>query len=308
MRGAFPALAVALLAGCALRSDPAGPEQPARQPVHEAGKSYFGRDGYVEYIAGNSPVIITAPHGGELAPAEIPDRGCGTTVTDLATEQLARAFQFQFHRQTGRYPHVIINRLKRSKMDANRDRAEAACGNARADTAWHEYHRFVDAARAAVLASEGTGFYLDLHGHGHANQRLELGYLVPGAAFDRTDAALDADAALRDSSSIATMARRSGFAALLRGPASLGALFAAEGYPAVPGPADPSPRGEPYFSGGYSTERHGCARGGTICGVQIEANQRGVRDSEANRLRFAAATVRVLESYLATHLAVDLTP
>jgi acyl-homoserine-lactone acylase len=122
MRRLLPALAGAiLLAGCALRSDPAGPEQPARQPVHEAGKSYFGRDGYVEYIAGNSPVIITAPHGGELAPAEIPDRGCGTTVTDLATEQLARAFQFQFHRQTGRYPHVIINRLKRSKMDANRD-------------------------------------------------------------------------------------------------------------------------------------------------------------------------------------------
>ncbi|HYW08407.1 MAG TPA: hypothetical protein VE913_15720, partial [Longimicrobium sp.] len=179
MRALTALAGAALLAGCALRSDPAGPEQPRNEPSYVAGTSYFGRDGYVEYIAGNSPVIITAPHGGELAPAEIPDRGCGITVTDLATEQLARAMQYQFHRKTGRYPHVVINRLRRAKMDANRDLAEAGCGNARADSAWHEYHRFVDAARAAVLASEGKGFYLDLHGHGHPLQRLELGYLVP---------------------------------------------------------------------------------------------------------------------------------
>src|SRR5262245_57440187 len=45
-----------------------------------AGQSYFGRNSYVEYIAGNAPVIFSAAHGGDLKPAGIPDRDttCGT--------------------------------------------------------------------------------------------------------------------------------------------------------------------------------------------------------------------------------------
>ena len=30
------------------------------------GQSYFGVRGFVEYIPGDSPVILTAPHGGGL--------------------------------------------------------------------------------------------------------------------------------------------------------------------------------------------------------------------------------------------------
>ena len=50
-------------------------------PVYKAGQSYFGRNGYVEYIAGNTPVILSAPHGGALTPTTIPDRtasACGS--------------------------------------------------------------------------------------------------------------------------------------------------------------------------------------------------------------------------------------
>ena len=45
------------------------------------GHSYFGANGYIEYVAGNAPVIFTASHGGALLPASIPDRTgarCGT--------------------------------------------------------------------------------------------------------------------------------------------------------------------------------------------------------------------------------------
>ena len=38
------------------------------------GVSYFGRSNYIEYIAGDLPIIISAPHGGALIPAEMPDR------------------------------------------------------------------------------------------------------------------------------------------------------------------------------------------------------------------------------------------
>ena len=36
------------------------------------GQSYFGQNNYVEYIAGNLPIIIGVPHGGTLTPANLP--------------------------------------------------------------------------------------------------------------------------------------------------------------------------------------------------------------------------------------------
>ncbi len=39
--------------------------------VYVAGQSHLRRNGYVKYIAGNTPVIFTAPHGGTLSPSSI---------------------------------------------------------------------------------------------------------------------------------------------------------------------------------------------------------------------------------------------
>nr|MBP9196721.1 hypothetical protein [Saprospiraceae bacterium] len=35
------------------------------------GQSYFGFNQYIEYIAGNLPVILSAPHGGDKVPSDI---------------------------------------------------------------------------------------------------------------------------------------------------------------------------------------------------------------------------------------------
>jgi hypothetical protein len=45
------------------------------------GVSYFGRSNYIQYVAGDLPMIISAPHGGSLTPSEIPDRDC-TGISD----------------------------------------------------------------------------------------------------------------------------------------------------------------------------------------------------------------------------------
>jgi hypothetical protein len=158
---------------------------------------------------------------------------------------------------------------------------------------------------------------MDMHGHGHAIQRLELGYLLTGAQLDLSDASLDAQAAYEDTAGIRTISRESplSFSALLRGPGSLGSLYAANGFPSVPSASDPGPAGATYFSGGDNTRRHSCGAeasvfggttGGNICGIQIESNFTGVRDNASNRQKFGDATAIVLEQYLAAHWGIQL--
>src|SRR5688500_3580344 len=158
------------------RSIPPGPYTP--------GESYTGRNGYIEYIAGNAPVIYTAPHGGDLTPSEINDRTpsrCGGSVTigtDLNTRDLVLAVQQRHFARFGTHPHVIINHLARRKLDANRTETEAVCGSDAARVAFAEWHAFIDVAKAAVLQSSGRGWYMDIHGHAHTKPRLEIGYLL----------------------------------------------------------------------------------------------------------------------------------
>jgi N-formylglutamate amidohydrolase len=280
----------------------------ATAPVR--GVTYLGRNAYIEYIPGDLPIVVSAPHGGLLEPGEIPNRSRGETVRDRETEELAREIADALETRTGARPHVVICRLRRTKLDANREVVEAAQGNRLAQRAWFEYHSFIEAARHAVAAEHGSGFYIDLHGHGHTIPRLELGYLLDGATLRLSDPALD-HSPYEDQTSIRALSRRSTstFVGILRGPTSLGTMLESAGFPAVPSESQPAPAvGDPYFTGGYSTERHGSWAGGEISGVQIETNFAGVRDTEANRLNFATALAAVLESYLATHAGIDVTP
>ncbi len=305
---------------------PVVPPPVVPPPVsYTAGQTYFGRNSYIEYVAGNAPVILTAPHGGALTPASIPDRtapacgGSATTVTDANTADLVRVMQQRFFAKFGTYPHIVISNLSRRKLDPNRLPTEAACGNAEAASALVEWHEFIEIAKRAVLEAGGKGWYMDIHGHGHTLQRLELGYLLTASEIDRNDAALDAATAFENTSSVRTLSQFAplGFAALLRGPASLGTLYANNGFPSVPSTSDPRINGTDYFNGGDNTRRHSCgadatALGGTtngnICGVQIEANFTGVRDNAANRARFADITAVVLDEYLRTHWNLRLAP
>ena len=57
---------------------------------------YFGRNKYIEFHPGSLPIIISAPHGGDLIPSEIPDRTYGTMVTDSNTKELTLAIKNAF--------------------------------------------------------------------------------------------------------------------------------------------------------------------------------------------------------------------
>ncbi len=260
----------------------------------------LGRNGYVEYWEGNMPLVISAPHGGHLIPAEIDDRTSGTTVTDSNTKETALAFREAIFKRTGHHPYVVISNLKRTKLDPNREIIEAAESNIWAEQAWTEYHGFIESAKSEITLSFGSGLYVDLHGHGHSIQRLELGYLLSSNELVLSDDQLNSGN-LVESSSIRTLVSSTSFSfsELLRGQNSLGTLFSSSGIPATPSLSQPNPgQGNPFFSGGYSTRRHGSADGGRISGVQIEAYYAGLRNSSSNRAFFAEKAALVFQTFL----------
>lgn len=328
-RTAWVASVSVVMVACGLlgASNGANARQAEPPPIEAAtylvGKTYFGANRYVQYIPGNSPVILTAPHGGVLRPDSIPDRSkasCGgeaVLVTDTNTAELVLAMREAHFRRFGTYPHVVINRLARRKFDANRPLEEAACGNAEAARAFAEWHAFIDVAKAQVVKTSGRGWFMDIHGHGHEIQRLELGYLLRPADLNGSDAELDGKASLRERVSIRALLREPGatLSRLLRGPSSLGALYARAGIPAIPADNDLRPGSARYFAGGYNTSRHTCGAeaealggktGDRICGLQIEANFKGIRDTPESWKRFGEATAQVLEEYLLANMGLRL--
>jgi len=275
--------------------------------TYESGQSYFGENEYIEYKAGNLPIIISAPHGGSLEPSEIPNRLCSgcVYVRDSNTEQLVRQMYDAIFDLFGCYPHVIINRLHRRKLDANRAIGDAADGNPLGEQAWRDFHGFIEAAKDTTNKSYGKGLYIDLHGHGHDIQRLELGYRISKSELQLPSSILN-QAVYLDDASIKNLVNDNlnqlQLSDLLQGGNSFGELFEQANYPAVPSQTDPSPLDEDdYFSGGYNTQIHGSSLGGTIDGIQIECNMDGVRDNANNRADFAAATALVLKEYLEKH-------
>ena len=274
-----------------------------------SGKTYFSDKEYIEYFAGNMPLILTVPHGGLLVPSTIPNRNCAgcVTVMDTNTQELGRLIADEVKKITAGncFPHLIINRLRRTKLDANRDLFEAALDNPDAVNAWYAFHKFIDSAKMMVANQFQRGLLIDLHGHGHAFQRLELGYLLSASNLRSGNNFLNSQVAI-ENSSIRHLASNNKneyrHAELLNGQESLGGFFETERYTAVPGPADIAPRsGEDYFSGGYNTERHGSVDSGKIDAIQIECNFIGVRDSEISLQFFAEATANALVKFLKTH-------
>ena len=273
----------------------------------QPGKSYFGKNDYIEYIAGNSPFIVSAPHGGSLKPTSIPDRNCAacTYAQDTNTDLLAKEISTSFFKQTGCYPHVIICHLHRLKMDANREIVEAALGNPAAEKAWTEFQSYIDSAKTQVLKQYTKGFYIDLHGHGHAIQRLELGYLLYDTELQLTDNQLNTSKYINVSSIknlVSKNAQKLQHAELLRGVQAFGTLLQTQGFPSVPSQQDPFPLpNDPYFNGGYNTARHTSYKGGTIDGLQIESNFTGVRDNATNRKKFADSLSVTMRKYFGFH-------
>jgi len=274
------------------------------------GDRHYFHSNYIEYIEGDLPFIISASHGGSLLPAEMPNRVSDTAkaVPDQNTEELAREILAQVFKASGHFPHVIINRIHRMKLDPNRgplDTLELPYGNDSGRAAWTAYHAFIDTAMKKVKAAAGTGIYIDLHGHQHALPRVELGYLISNYQLGQPDSVLAKYAAASSMQYIASRTT-SAFPALIRGAQSFGGYLQARNIAAVPSPGIPDNDTNAFFSGGYTLKRHCSAKLDSLSGFQMELPLAGFRDSQATRAAFASVFLGVIRDYVKLHLGLEL--
>ena len=278
----------------------------------------YGYNNYTEYIKGSDDtrIIISIPHGGYQRPDDIPDRSsgcydsatdtctwrhdCGETssehckasiLSDMYTTEIGVQLHKALHHLTGERPFLVRNSLHRRKLDANRDVDEAAMGVEDAVRAWNDFHGFLAEARG-IINERSPGLVLDVHGQGHAEGWVELGYLFKSEELDQ-------DVLNFTASSIRSVAERNddNDDKLIRGSTSVGGLLQWKGYKSVPSSAHPGPAGGRYYSGGYITQVYGSKDGGRVDCIQLE-NPRHVRNAD-NYTMYADTLAFVVDMYMA---------
>jgi N-formylglutamate amidohydrolase len=289
--------------------DIAEPDEPpavmVRPPAGEI------RAEYIEYLRGGLPIILTCGHDGNRYPKSVPSREKGVKARDVGTKDLTDSIAVALRERTGKLPYVIMSHLGRPKMDPNRDQEEATGGGDVATKAWKAYHGSIDEAAAQAVKTFGFAFIIDVHAHGHSQRRLELGYGISADELNLSDSQLNAAPPGPEFTLNDLLAARGApsLATLIRGPGSIGDLYAKKGLRAIPSPDEPSPGKAAYFTGGYTIRHHaGGKQYPKVDGLQIETNRKGVRDSVESKLRFGEITVEVLAEFLKARYDYNLLP
>ncbi len=262
-------------------------------------------DQYTEVQYGNMPLIISVPHGGTDDPASIPDRTCPgiTTGIDLKTIELTNAIDSVCRVDYGFQPYLVISHLKRIKLDQNRDLPEATCSNNAIAAIWNNYHLSIDSFITKILAKYPLALFIDLHGHSHTKQRLEIGYLLSGSELRNPASIVPASTSIYNLLQQNTSLQIS---QLLTGQNSFGTLMENRSIPAVPSLQDPAPLfTDEYFEGGYNTQRYCSGIYPKVFGWQIESNYTGVRNNQANRVNFAKAFLQSIMQFYSSNTSMN---
>lgn len=198
---------------------------------------------------GTLPLVLTAPHDGDLPLGMTPVRSQGARVRDIGTAALTEQVAQRLQARLGQRPCVVVARFSRRFLDANRPEADALESDS-ALPAYRAYHAAVADCVAQARARHPQGALLvDVHGQGQASDTL----------FRGTRAGLTARSLLA----------RHGPAAL-QGPQSLIGLLAAKGYTVHPAVGAASLAEDPRFAGGYTVATYGSQQAGGIDAIQLE--------------------------------------
>lgn len=266
--------------------------------------STYGWEEFVTFKKGNFPLLIVAPHGGDRKPQWIQNRDCEDAITVKDQYTLGIAFQIENElKQRGYNPYMVLAKIHRIKVDLNQPLANSFCEDNAPEGLWKLFHNQIETYRSEVIKKFGRGLLIDLHGHGHTNQRIELGYLLSGEQLREIN---ENEFRSSDVTSIQSMIEnhpeKLSLLALLSGQHSLGTLLSIAGYPTVPSNEDPAPlKGDPFFSGGTNTQRYGSKNRAGVDAIQIELNRQYIRETPGDREQFALEFAQILTDYMHLH-------
>ena len=152
----------------------------------------------VTWQLGDSNLVVSVPHAGLLGQDTGPAGNLAclgghvietrkgslqfpikTYARDAGTDVIARHMRAHLAEE-GLLPHVVQCHVHRSKVECNRNMVEVAVATQgrEAETIHRTYHAWIaEALRLGVAEGGGHGaLLLDLHGHGHPHDCVELGY------------------------------------------------------------------------------------------------------------------------------------
>src|SRR5262245_35092320 len=234
---------------------------------------------------GTLPIIISAPHGGQLAVPGVPERsGKGLTnfqtVRDANTAELAESFALELEEQLGGKPWLVVARFDRAFIDANRS-AEEGYESGKAKPIYEAYHAALRAACKSVKEKHGRGLLLDIHAQGEFKDAICRG--------------------TRNGKTVTLLLEREGQHALTGKRSVLGHLQR-NGYRVLPScDADAEVKEVAKFNGGFIVDTYGSHTGHAIDAIQLEfGTTLCAKDRRARTARDLATAVAVFhDEYLA---------
>lgn len=278
----------------------------AQQNPNE-GKSHFDKEKWVEYIEGNIPLVISVPHGGRVTSDTLPTRDCKGAIrgVDGGSMELAMAIRDYFKKTYKVTPHLIISHIARKHVDQNRELENGAtCGYKPNEKPWYTFHNWVDSALNLVTANGNRAMYIDLHSHGHENQRLEIGYNLTSTELQAIlDGSFNDKKKYHSLTNLLKAEKSLDFKEMLFGDKAFGTLLVNNGVLATPSKQDLVPKtGEKFFSGGDNTRRFTGKKYPNVFGLQIECDKTSRANRAATAKGISQAVVEYLNMYAKTQI------
>ena len=152
----------------------------------------------VSWNIGNCSLVLSVPHAGTLGADQTLHCPSGHVLEtrkgslehplksygrDAGTDFIADGIESLLD-MDGMRPHVIACHMHRNKVEVNRDISKKAVQHRgkEGEFIYSMYHRWI--SQALHLSREcmdvGAALLVDLHGHGHPHNYIELGYRIPG--------------------------------------------------------------------------------------------------------------------------------
>jgi N-formylglutamate amidohydrolase len=128
---------------------------------------------FVVCKTGTLPILLSAPHGGNLKPSKIPNRDCNRCKVeeDTYTKEIMLGVNTELNKLFGTSIYYVYSNLHRSKLDFNRPVLEATDSNKTLVPIWNTYHNFIK----KFSLKHDRALVIDFHGHTHKEELLEIG-------------------------------------------------------------------------------------------------------------------------------------